>query len=498
MHASRHLLMPLALVACAAPGEPATGQQPIVNGEMTTGFPTAGVLVAGGTTVCSGTLIGCDRFLTAAHCVCNGEGSDCAGSTTGAGLQVYLQHAGFVPVLGGRVHADYSFPDNDVAVLRLSRPVTSLEPTPIASAALALGSAATIVGYGRSGGGANDLGIKQTGGVTTGACPPEASGPGHVCWEFAGVGSNTCNGDSGGPLFVERGGAIEVAGITSGGTQEDCLAGDWSYDTDVFAFRDFILDAVGETDTGGPACGELAAVGADGAITSGLQGALDPGERATLEVVVPPGTAELRLAMNATNGAAVDLFAAIGASPTTIANDCAAAGPSSYGACRIDGPASGTWQVAVDAASGGRYQLTAVVLGGGPVASDDEYQATAGTALAIDAAAGVLANDDGELSAVIARGPAHGELALAPDGSFTYTAASDFAGDDSFTYRASAAGGPSGGAVVRVAVAAAEPLHPPDAGPDQTPADDGGGCAAGGGASWLAALGLLALLARRR
>jgi VCBS repeat-containing protein len=56
-------------------------------------------------------------------------------------------------------------------------------------------------------------------------------------------------------------------------------------------------------------------------------------------------------------------------------------------------------------------------------------------------APGVLGNDsdpDGDpLTAVLATGPGHGSLTLNANGSFSYTPAADFAGSDSFTYRAS-------------------------------------------------------------
>jgi VCBS repeat-containing protein len=54
---------------------------------------------------------------------------------------------------------------------------------------------------------------------------------------------------------------------------------------------------------------------------------------------------------------------------------------------------------------------------------------------------GVLGNDsdpDGDpLTAVLVTGPSHGSLTLNANGSFSYTPAADFAGSDSFSYRAS-------------------------------------------------------------
>ncbi len=71
-----------------------------------------------------------------------------------------------------------------------------------------------------------------------------------------------------------------------------------------------------------------------------------------------------------------------------------------------------------------------------PASVADSYTTNAGTALAVDAP-GVLRNDSGAgLTAALVAGPAHGTLTLDPNGAFTYTPASGYAGNDSFTYKA--------------------------------------------------------------
>jgi hypothetical protein len=69
--------------------------------------------------------------------------------------------------------------------------------------------------------------------------------------------------------------------------------------------------------------------------------------------------------------------------------------------------------------------VTVTAVNDAPVAGADDYATHANTPLAIDAAAGVLANDfdpEGEaLGAVLVSDVAHGLLALASDGSFSYT-----------------------------------------------------------------------------
>lgn len=74
-----------------------------------------------------------------------------------------------------------------------------------------------------------------------------------------------------------------------------------------------------------------------------------------------------------------------------------------------------------------------------PVATGDTYEVQKGTQLVV-AAPGLLKNDtdaDGDtLTAVLATNPSHGALDLKADGSFIYTPAAGYTGQDSFTYKA--------------------------------------------------------------
>jgi hypothetical protein len=75
-----------------------------------------------------------------------------------------------------------------------------------------------------------------------------------------------------------------------------------------------------------------------------------------------------------------------------------------------------------------------------PAAAADAYELDQDTALTVDAAGGVLANDsdlDGDdLAAAVVTGPANGTLSLNADGGFTYTPNTGFSGEDSFVYAA--------------------------------------------------------------
>lgn len=74
-----------------------------------------------------------------------------------------------------------------------------------------------------------------------------------------------------------------------------------------------------------------------------------------------------------------------------------------------------------------------------PVAAPDAYQTLEDQVLEVPSP-GVLGNDtdsdDDALTAVVVDAPSNGELALADDGSFSYTPSTDLYGSDSFTYQA--------------------------------------------------------------
>ncbi len=99
----------------------------------------------------------------------------------------------------------------------------------------------------------------------------------------------------------------------------------------------------------------------------------------------------------------------------------------------------------------GAFELAASV-----GAQDDTYRGQKNTALVINAASGVLANDVatgvGSLSATKLTNPAHGTVTLNTDGSFTYTPAAAFTGPDSFTYAATQGSLTSNAAVVNINV----------------------------------------------
>jgi hypothetical protein len=339
----------------------------IVNGVLTGDYPTTGALLRGASadtagSSCSGTLIGCSTFLTAAHCV--------EGRLPGE-LHVFLPHAGIFPVLSIASHPSYDFPAGDVAVLKLATSVQGVAPTAIeTTSAPPAGTPGVIVGYGRSGDPNYDYGLKRAGSVVTAPCatiPPPGSDVTSVCWDFTnplgspGTDSNTCNADSGGPLFVDLGAGPRVAGITSGGSSSACLPADHSYDANVFTYRSFI-QAQGGVDLANTSCGSGPQVGAVGTTVLTTDGTLNgAAPQGTHSFAVANGTTLLRVAMNAVDDGAsdFDLYVEAGSAPTTSVYDCGRFGPNQFAICEFAAPTTGTWHVLVNRYSGaGTYQLT--------------------------------------------------------------------------------------------------------------------------------------------
>jgi hypothetical protein len=362
----------------------ATVTAPIVNGVPTADHPAVGALLDGGTaavatTECSGTLVGCRTFLTAAHCVCPTTGAACQGAGAPApGGLVYFAHAGFVAIEGITVHPDYAFPVADLAVVRLVEPVTAIAPVALNDVGTPpFGTSGTVVGFGWRSAATHDSGIVRAGSVTTAGCVTGIPDATSVCWDFTGGGANTCQGDSGGPLLVDLGTGPVLAGVTSGGFSANCLATDHSYDADVFVYRDWITTAAAG-DAGTIACGAVPRVGTPEVIVRTFDGELALTRPFGLHSVgVAPGTSELRVGFGATEALATDfdLYVRGGAPPVATEFDCDAVGTGQYGFCRIANPMPGSWYLRAERVRGeGPYQLVATTFGGEPSVCGNELR----------------------------------------------------------------------------------------------------------------------------
>src|SRR5882724_6714326 len=108
-----------------------------------------------------------------------------------------------------------------------------------------------------------------------------------------------------------------------------------------------------------------------------------------------------------------------------------------------NGPDSFTYTVSDGhgGTSSAQVSLTVTPVNDPPVANNDSYHVVQGNTLTVNAVSGVLANDtdvDGDkLTVAVSTGPAHGQLTLNTDGSFSYTPTATYDGPDSFKYTVS-------------------------------------------------------------
>lgn len=202
----------------------------IVGGTKFVGLPAVGTLLYDGNQHCTGTLIGKRTVLTAAHCV---DGFTASRMQFGIGPSLSSLES-VVAVKNLRRHPAYNAQSiaNDIATVELTSDAP-VEPMPVAQTLGQgdVGADFLFVGYGLSNG------IKGTGAGTKRAVWIEISELGDTQFAYSDVGKNTCNGDSGGPAFVERNGELQIAGVTSFG---DSNCTQYGVDTRVDAFLDFL------------------------------------------------------------------------------------------------------------------------------------------------------------------------------------------------------------------------------------------------------------------
>lgn len=211
---------------CVNPGASPIVRLAFLNGSTELGF-------------CSGSMITNDTVLSAAHCFLGNPtrvlvfSGDSLETSRRFEARNWSVHPGFGPV-DNRVI-------NDVAVVRLSAG-TGLPTLPVRiSSNIANGEEVSIFGYGTDENGNFDFQDLESGEMRV----SEVSTT-HIGAAFNGEGSNTCQGDSGGPVLSRSLGQVVIAGVTSTGTQVDCLAGDTTYFTNLAdpSVASFLQDAV--------------------------------------------------------------------------------------------------------------------------------------------------------------------------------------------------------------------------------------------------------------
>ncbi|MCU0957293.1 MAG: trypsin-like serine protease [Hydrogenophaga sp.] len=198
----------------------------IVNGTecaYSPSSPVVPVLIqnrAGQVGLCSGTVLSPTRILTAAHCI--------AADTRRIGIPVLLSNGTTADVLasrwvlhpGFRVQSDGFY--NDAAVVTLSGPLPNPNMALLISDPAAVGQSVFIAGWG-----------EPVYDIVAGNATLSIVNSAHVGYAYSGRDSNTCRGDSGGPLYRNIGGRMGLLGITSTGTAPTCGANDLALFTNI-------------------------------------------------------------------------------------------------------------------------------------------------------------------------------------------------------------------------------------------------------------------------
>jgi V8-like Glu-specific endopeptidase len=180
----------------------------IINGTVDTGHVAVGRIMHS-KSWCSATLVGKRTVLTASHCVSPNKS---APYTVYGGIYFQLNSSPNKYYAQSVVmHPQYDFADPqspDIAVLRLSNPVTEVPPIVIAKGAPKMGEPIVVVGYGQtSTSNPQTAGIKRKGHTVVGAIKPTSF------TYYGKAGASVCYGDSGGPTFGKRNGAEMQLGV---------------------------------------------------------------------------------------------------------------------------------------------------------------------------------------------------------------------------------------------------------------------------------------------
>ncbi len=365
---------------------PGSGDVKIVKGVPSHNYPAVGALLietqpSGFSHSCTGTMIGCKTFLTAAHCVLPDPDPQ--------NYRVFLPQAGLFEVDAIRwPKSAYIAPTTegskaDVAIVTLKASISGINPHAINTTREAGLDPGTIVGYGRTATSAADdsSGVKREGHVLISQCKSAKFTGELVCWDFDdGTSlspSNTCNGNSGGPLFLTNRSQTVIGGVTSGGKNANCLGDDHSYDASVFKNRTWIVETAAGLSGGEIAtedkmpqtCGSFSplperpgsdrviswlekvnAVNPEKVLRANLVGADAKRLRVSLSFLPEPGASGFGLWV--IKGASADVTQAV----------CSDVRSSEALYCEIENPGAGDWTIVVKANSGGaEFQAAASV-----------------------------------------------------------------------------------------------------------------------------------------
>jgi hypothetical protein len=212
----------------------------VVGGQECSGddLRAVGLLLWKGRPYCTGTLIGTDTVLTAAHCVSSVAAADME-FAVGSSFSTIKDRVEVVGLIG---HPEYNKDPrspgvNDIGLALLRRPPKDTQPMPLSETPIASDYHRSLrfVGYGYS-----DQAVSHVAGLGVRRCvdiPVTSVEP--TTFRYESPGKNTCNGDSGGPAFEfdPRTKTTSVIGTTSYG---DLACTSYGVDMRVDAYVSFI------------------------------------------------------------------------------------------------------------------------------------------------------------------------------------------------------------------------------------------------------------------
>jgi V8-like Glu-specific endopeptidase len=276
---------------CRAPRRSAASR--IVNGQNVPAsqFPTVGQVGDAGFDFCTGTLIGSKYVLSAGHCVTDDNGRPNLTAANArfrlGGVEYRVSQIVVHPSYNGNIDTEGVV---DLSILVLTQDVPNVTPSTLYRQAPTVGAVLTLAGYGVTGTGTTGVTdnspTPQQGTIDFGTTPIDEVTGTFIKWNFdnkpaPNTESNTAPGDSGGPAFITVNGQLVLAGVTSGGSNDNAGYGDHSFDTRVdiaTAWIDSIAGTSGATTGGGGSGGGGGSTPGTLSILSGPSATPNPAE----------------------------------------------------------------------------------------------------------------------------------------------------------------------------------------------------------------------------